>query len=323
MHDPELERFKRDISLVDYATERHGYQRDRRESSRHCHVLRHPESDDKIVVRADPADGHWTYFSVRDGRDHGTIIDFLQHRSPGRLRDVREELRRWLGLPRTSPAPSRAVARSPRPSPAPAYAFARARPVERCDYLEGRGLRPETLRDPRFAPTWRVDARGNVLFVHRDADGDVTGFEIKSRRFTGFSPGGHKSAWQSLAADDDRVLVIAESAVDALSYHQLHALAGARYASSAGTLSSLQRVLFTALFGRLRPGTLVLAAVDCDAGGDALARELEQLTRQHPQIGYARHSPARDKDWNDVLQRSQRIGRLAPPGELENRAGDR
>ena len=81
MHDSELHRFKTDIDLVQYAIDRYGYQRDRRESSRACHVLRHAVTNDKIIVRK-ASDGHWTYFSVRDDRDHGTIVDFVQARAP-------------------------------------------------------------------------------------------------------------------------------------------------------------------------------------------------------------------------------------------------
>ena len=91
MHDDELHRLKSDIHLVHYVVDRYGYQRDRRESSVSSHVLRHPATDDKIVVRKD-RDGHWTYFSVRDDRDHGTLVDFVQRRGrPLSLGAVREE----------------------------------------------------------------------------------------------------------------------------------------------------------------------------------------------------------------------------------------
>jgi hypothetical protein len=317
MQDPELERFKR-LPFVDYAIGRHGYQRDRTESSRHCHVLRHPGSDDKIVVRVDPADGHWTYFSVRDGRDHGTIVDFLQHRGTRTLGEVREELRGWLGAPHpfSTPDAARTPSRPTATAAAPAEAFARARSVRRCAYLENRGLSRETLADPRFSETWRLDRRGNVLFVHRDSVGDVTGFEIKSRDFTGFCAGGRKAVWRSQASTDDRTLVIAESAIDALSYHQIHQLADARYLSTAGTLSGAQRTLLAALFATLAPGALVLAAVDADAGGSNLAHSLEELTRGHPHLAFARHSPVRHKDWNDVLQNRPVTDPLAAPALL-------
>ncbi len=183
MYDDELHRFKSDIHFVRYAVDRYGYQRDRRESSVSSHVLRHPATDDKIVVRKDK-DGHWTYFSVRDDRDHGTIVDFVQRRGRQSLGEVRQELRQWLGTPR--PAPDYAVphARSViRDRRSLAEVFDAARAAETCDYLSARGLRPETLRDPRFAGTWRMDARDNVLFVHTGDAGEVTGFEIKNRGF--------------------------------------------------------------------------------------------------------------------------------------------
>jgi hypothetical protein len=193
MHNDELHRFKSDIHLVQYAVERYGYQRDRRESSVSSHVLRHPTNDDKIVVRKD-RDGHWTYFSVRDGRDHGTVLDFVQHRGRhASLGSVRQELRQWLGTarpePEYRPAPPPAAVRD---RPSVAEAFASARVVETSPYLSARGLRRETLSDPRFAGTWRQDPRGNVLFVHRDEAGAAVGFEIKNRGFTGFAPRRHE-----------------------------------------------------------------------------------------------------------------------------------
>ncbi len=150
MHDDELHRFKSDIHFLHYAADRYGYQRDRRESSVSSHVLRHPASGDKIVVRKD-RDGHWTYFSVRDDRDHGTLIDFVQRR--GRhvsLGSVREELRSWLGTPRPLPEALELPRRSPRVrssglSPRCSRRRVSLRPASTS---RARGLRPETLSDP-------------------------------------------------------------------------------------------------------------------------------------------------------------------------------
>ena len=102
MHDPELDRFKRDIHFVHYAIERYGYTRDARESSRASHVLRREASDDKLIVRRSD-DGHWTYFSVRDGRDNGTIVDFVQRRAAARSRLMcrcrGRRRRKWVQCP--------------------------------------------------------------------------------------------------------------------------------------------------------------------------------------------------------------------------------
>jgi hypothetical protein len=243
MHDFELHQFKTDINLVQYAIDRYGYQRDRRESSRASHVLRRAATNDKIIVRRAP-DGHWTYFSVRDDRDHGTIIDFVQAR--GRhdsLGHVREELRQWLGTARPwrdSPCPARrpdppTLTRSRRPSRAASRA-------DNCPYLNARGIRPETLRHPRFAGRWGLGPHGNALFVHTTEAGEVTGYEIKNRGFTGFATGGTKSAWQSAAQPTDGTLVLTESAIDALSYFQLHPdpIGRTRFLSTGGAPSTRQ-----------------------------------------------------------------------------------
>ena len=323
MHDDELHRFKSDIHFLHYAADRYGYRRDGRESSVASHVLRHPATDDKIVVRKD-RDGHWTYFSVRDDRDHGTIIDFVQRRVRHPfLGSVREELRSWLGTPRPLPEALELPRHSPPVQRRPvAEVFEAARLASTCDYLAARGLRPETLSDPRFAGTWRLDGRGNVLFAHRDESGALTGFEVKSRGFTGFAAGGLKSAWQSAARENDRVLVVTESAIDALSHHQLHSeqRETTRHLSIGGQPSPAQIELLDRTFARLARTTTVVAAVDADAAGHALAARIRELVHRHDLV-FRRDVPERAKDWNEVLQRVERDFIRSLPSGPRDRAG--
>lgn len=53
---------------------------------------------DKVIVKRD-ADQHDVYFSLRDERDDGSIIDFAMRRKGLNLGQVRKELRPWIGLP--------------------------------------------------------------------------------------------------------------------------------------------------------------------------------------------------------------------------------
>jgi hypothetical protein len=322
MHDDELHRFKSDIPLVHFAADRYGYQRDRRESSASSHVLRHPVTDDKIVVRKD-RDGHWTYCSVRDDRDHGTIVDFVQKRGGHRsLGSVREELRQWLGTERPLADYAQAPSRPPRDRTSPAEVFETARFTASCAYLHARGLRRETLGDLRFAGTWAHDARGNALFVHRDDAGAVTGFEVKNVGFTGFAPGGTKAAWQSIVRRDDRALVITESAIDALSHHQLHSeqRETTRYLSIGGQPSPAQIELLDRTFARLARTTTVVAGVDADAAGHALAARIRELVHRHGLV-FRRDVPERAKDWNEVLKRVERDFILSLTKGPRDRAG--
>ena len=89
----QLERFKTEINLVEYATSI-GYKYLRNESSPSSAVLRHEEGD-LIVVVTDTGD-RGVYFSLNDDRDRGTIIDFIEHRLNLNLGEVRKELRPWL-----------------------------------------------------------------------------------------------------------------------------------------------------------------------------------------------------------------------------------
>lgn len=309
----ELEEFKRDINLVQYAREL-GYELERRRSSVASKYLRGPNGD-KILVARDRRDDHWVYCNVHDERDNGTVVDFVQNRRQPRpgLAQVRQVLRDWLGRP--DPVPAREddrVVPVERDRLAIAARFEAARAVASSMYLEERGLCPEVLSDARFNSSWRQDARGNILFVHRDLDG-ISGYEVKNRQFTGFSPGGTKGIWHSAVRSSDRALVIAESAIDALSYHQLHPRADARYLSIGGTPTSAQLALLERAVGKMPAGSTIIAAVDADRGGDLLYNKLERAAAQS-HVRFVRDSPtlscAEDlksiKDWNDVLQQRVR-----------------
>jgi hypothetical protein len=313
MYDDEIDRFKR-IPLPRYAIEVYGYQFLPRKSGPASLALRHPSTGDKIIVRRD-VDGHWTYFSVRDDLDNGTILDFVRSRGQSRnFGHIRKELRQWLGTSRPEQGDSATYVSSPPPARDPravAEAFDAARITATCAYLESRGLTRETLSDPRFAGTWRLGRYGNALFAHRDDAGALSGFEIKNRGFTSFSPGGVKTAWQSNTRPDDHALVITESAIDALSYHALrgNAASGYRYLSTGGTPGTRQLELLERLLAAVPTGSEIIAAVDQDDAGTKLAERLEVLAGAYAHLTFRRDSPESDKDWNDVLQRVARRSR--------------
>jgi hypothetical protein len=108
----ELEQLKSRINLVEYA-QTLGYQLDRKESSHTSKVLRHGNGDKIVVVTAQ--NGHGIYFSVRDDRDNGSIIDFVQKRTGASLGQIRKALRPWIdgtGSPSQRPRQS-----EPKPVP--------------------------------------------------------------------------------------------------------------------------------------------------------------------------------------------------------------
>ena len=92
----ELNDMKTKIDLRQYAAGQ-GYQLDPKGSWRGTAVMRHPATHDKVIIKRD-TDGHYVYFSVRDDRDNGTILDFVMQRQRVNFGMARKELRPWLGV---------------------------------------------------------------------------------------------------------------------------------------------------------------------------------------------------------------------------------
>lgn len=305
--DDELTRFKSGINLVEYA-ESNGYQIEKKESSRASTVMKN--GDDKIIVATAP-DGHGIYFSVRDERDNGSIIDFVQKRQGLNLGQVRKELRPWVGEQaqqrhRAERKPEAERPRKPEPSTADRQqvlaVWTRMQPGNgRHPYLENeRKLKPETLADPRFVGMVRTDDRGNAAFPHYDRAG-LSGFELKNEGFTGFSKNGQKSVWHSANLANAPRVVLVESAIDAMSHAQLSGDREAAYLSTGGSMSDHQRELVRSALAKVAErGAEIVIAADADEPGRKLAAEVQALAPKEAKI--CRQEPDQGKDWNDQLK---------------------
>lgn len=310
----DLERYKRDINLVEFAIA-HGFELKRDKSTRRAKVLKH-SSGDRILVSQSAHDGHWVYHSLGgDERDSGTIVDFLlQREARGDMRAVHAACREHLGQPRVVQSEHRVDAGD--------ISFQRELVIERfvraslahnSRYLNERGIRPETLTDARFRETWRIDTRGNVLFPHRDDEG-VCGYEVKNRGYTSFAAHARKTVWRSRAFEGDDRMVVTESAIEALSHFQLHRPASARYMSVGGAWSPAGLEQLQASTRRLPKGAVVVLAFNHDDAGKQLADRLQPRIESEGRT-VTRHFPtALGGDWNDLLQVRERayIASLQP-----------
>lgn len=302
----EIDRFKIEINLTEYAASQ-GYQIDQRASSRSSVVMRDADAYKVIIARGE--DQHWVYFSVRDDRDNGSIIDFIQHRRRCSLGDVRRELRPWIGgaVPRIEPERYvREIVPVSRDRVGVLRALAGMKPIVEHRYLEeDRAIPRALLAHPRFAGKVLVDARDNVIFPHVDQDGPC-GYEMKNRGFTGFAPGGEKGLWVSSVQRTDTALVIVESGIDALSYAALHPDEHARYASFGGALNAHQPLLLQAAIKRLMVDATVWVATDNDNDGEKFSSLIERLVADtaREDLVVRRALPVDVKDWNEALLRS-------------------
>lgn len=293
----ELAEFKRSINLTEYAAST-GYELDKRESSRNSAVMRHANGDKIIIARQ--AD-NWVYFSVRDDKDNGSIIDFVTRRQGGGIGRARQTLRQWIGQPQRTPprnyAPTLETNTPDRAAVLAAYT--RMQTITAHTYLTRRGITPAVLALPRFAGCVLQDERKNACFPHHDRNG-VSGWEIKNKGFTGFSAGGIKGLWFSRTKPTDARLVIAESALDALSYAALFPDDHTRYFSTGGSLNPDQPALISAALAKMPTPAALILATDNDEAGHALAETIQSLAP--PALETRRPLPTTGKDWNDQLR---------------------
>jgi hypothetical protein len=125
---------------------------------------------------------------------------------------------------------------------------------------------------------------------------------MKNVGFTGFPSGSEKALWTSNASEDDRRLVICESAIDALSYHALHPDDKTRYASAGGGWSDQTRALLHRA-GSDHPGPEIILAFDNQGRKyEAEARALLAATGKAIITDY----PPPGLDWNEQLKATSR-----------------
>lgn len=253
------------------------------------------EGDDTLVVFKGRG-GDWMYFNAQDDRDKGSVIDWMKNRMssdriagisqlPGRnlWQSVNDHFRTYLNLPEEQRP---RLDLPPIVETAPGEKFhsiytQHCRPLENTAYLEGRGITKSTIENPQFAgrilnQLYTVQKEGmpaktfiNTAFPAYH-EGRVVGLELKGEGFKGQAPESQftRSLWLSKLPEGQpaAVLVVSESALDTLSYAQLHPAERALYASTAGTLTQnkifeLQRLLREEQIPAIR------AAFDNDAQG--------------------------------------------------------
>ena len=253
------------------------------------------EGDNTLVVFQGRG-GDWMYFNAQDDRDKGSVIDWMKNRvSSGRIsgiaqppdrtvwQAVNDHFRAYLNLPE---AERPRLDLPPIAETAPGEKFRSiytkdCRPLENTAFLESRGITKSTLARPEFAgrilnqfhtvqrPGLSAKTFVNTAFPAYH-EGRVVGLELKGERFKGQAPESQfsRSLWLSKLPESGPTthLLVSESALDALSYAQLHPGDKALYASTAGTLTQnkifeLKRLLTEAGIPTIR------AAFDNDTQG--------------------------------------------------------
>lgn len=111
--------------------------------------------------------------------------------------------------------------------------------------------------------------------------------------------------WCSRTMEGDTALVIAETAIDALSHFALKRPEGARYVSTGGALNPVQHDLLKRAMEKMPEGSQIILALDHDEGGDKLTARIMAIFGEMGGAGCALvedRPPTPGDDWNDVLR---------------------
>lgn len=321
-NDPtELDRFKRDIDLVDYA-QRQGYtiKKESRRGDWH-----HLVKDDEHVIVTRKGD-HQVYLNTGDDRDAGSIIDFAKTRGGDghglNLGQVRQQLREYLD---GAPAPARVYATPPdtaRLSSLPVGDPEQARQAEEerrtrlisevlgvkmeltdRSYLHGRGITDETLDSPAFQGrifTAQQNEHRNTAFPLYNEHG-LASVEQKNEHYKSLLPLPKNGIWVSHPTDGkdtpvERV-VVSESAIDSLSHFQLRHAQDPKntlYIATSGTPTEAQIALIQRVIDKQAPQEVVLANDRDAAGRQFNINYLNELQPARPLVPVAEQEAYRE-----------------------------
>lgn len=292
-HDLTFQKIKEQVELPELLTH-YGYNLKKGEDlgKGKWHVF---EGDDTLVVFKGRGND-WMYFNSHDDRDKGSVIDWMKNRvnsgrivgieqQPGRnvWQTVNDHFRAYLNLPEDQ-RPKLEL--PPISITAPGEKFHSiytkdCRPLENTAYLESRGITKSTIQNPQFAGrilnqlhTVQKEGMPAKTFVNTAFpayhEGRVVGLELKGEGYKGQAPESEfsRSLWLSKLPEGRPAahMVVAESALDALSYAQMHPGEKALYASTAGVLTQNKIFEMKRLLSEERiPG--IRAAFDNDTQG--------------------------------------------------------
>ena len=285
----DFEQFKQQIDLVEYAKDQ-GYIKDLQRSGGNSVSLYKADSGgkDRIVVYPRQGAGADIYFNPNDGADKGTVVQFQHRRGTGEWKDTIEKLQQYLGQVDTRverTVGQTVTTATNQPAPTREQAVVRSfdlKPLSDTNYLKSRGLSDETVKAPEFENAvfnrnYFDRNRGkqfvNTVFPIKNEQGTVA-IIVRNENVKIVDGSRGDGVWISnpkVIEPGGRVdrMVIAESPIDAMSFHQMKPPAEGEkrlYLGTAGNLSSGAPDTVQKLIDKYQPRQIVMANDNDNAG---------------------------------------------------------
>ncbi len=275
-HDWEY--YKAQIDLVEFARWK-GYAINLKKTSRNYVVLK--KEGDVIVVFLNQNTGYQGYFNPVDTKDRGNVLNFEFNRRQGNWREVFGTLDGFLNELKTGKLKINKTVLQPIPPPTAEYDAAydfKFQELFDFSYLNQRGITAKTALDDCFRNqifnktfTFNGVLYVNTAFPLRNQTGVVAAI-VRNAQYNKIERPRGDACWVSNPAvsdADNLTMVVTESPIDALSYHQLFLPIPSEkrlYVATAGNLSESQPQYIQYLIELYQPQRIIMAN-DNDKGG--------------------------------------------------------
>jgi Toprim-like/Protein of unknown function (DUF3991) len=284
-----FQEFRNDISIIEMAASV-GYQVDKSKGNK-WPVMISRYNDEKIIIVNPASTSNQGYFNPGNDLDKGTLIDFIRNRlgqefrndaSFSESKNINKVLYGYQHIPMEI---DEVYIKPSTASKIYKYSDDDFSPLKNTLYLTGRLISNETICGPEFKGTiFNKFQNGfaNIAFPYKNEKGEIRGIEYRNQDYKMFSEGMDRSnaVWHSNMPPKLEKIALAESPIDALSYHQLKQPEHILYVAFGGSLSVNQMPIIKAL-AAMHPckmdGFHFVSIADNDTQGEKYNLKLKEL----------------------------------------------
>ena len=308
--------FRSEISIIELAIS-NGYKLSKSDGLK-WPVLKDEVSGDKIIIVNPRSSSNQGYFNPNDSKDKGTLINFVKNRlgsifpyesSKSEMNNINTVLYNYqnLGIPEKNNYRSNIKELVEKHSTKEFKLPEGITELKNPGYLYFRGLQSQTLNSAAFKDkifNVRIGEYDNIGFPYYDAEGRTVGFELRNKQFKHVIEGSDRSfgIWHSNIPKILEALILTESPIDALSYHQLKGKENLLYISFGGsvTIGQLETVKNIITASNASSELKIISAVDNDEMGKIYTEKFKEAFSKNIVEDY----PGLN-DYNEDLKKNQ------------------
>jgi len=308
--------FRNEISIIELALSV-GYKIRKRDGIK-WPVLKDEISGDKIIIVNPQSTSNQGYFNPQDTKDKGTLINFVKNRigslfpylnGKSEAGNINTVLYNYQNLP----LPEKNLFKTDVNNLVQEYSEKEfclpegLSELKDSTYLYYRGIQSQTINKSLFkGKIFNVKRNdfNNIGFPYYNAFGDTVGFELRNKQFKHVIKGTDRSVgiWHSNLPSTLENVILTESPLDALSYHQLKGKENSLYVSFGGTVAAAQLVTVKSIITAVNtvPNFKIVSAVDNDEMGKIYTQKFKEVFPEKIVEDYPRLN-----DYNEDLKKEQ------------------